>query len=138
MTTVTSKRLILILVSHSCYFRGLANFPLLHMTIYDFIGNPRNLPTSLPTKRDIFRFINFRRIELKVSGRIPSNKDVFNDVATRLVEVYQNLGFQTASKRSITRSVLISFNCETQFKVNIYKYATKYKNMRIKLLIDIL
>ena len=72
------------------------------MTIKDFIGDPKNLPLdSIPTKRDVLRYINFRRIQLKTNKRLPSNSDVFSDVAETLEEYYRKRGFDTTAKRSI-------------------------------------
>ena len=78
------------------------------MTIKDVIGDPCDLPNSLPSKRDILRYINYRRIQLKTSKQLPSHNDVFLDVAPRLVEYYHAQGFLTARKHSIIRFVALS------------------------------
>ena len=76
------------------------------MTFKGIIGDPCDLPVSLPSKRDILRYINYRRIQLKTSKRLPSNSDVFLDIAPRLVEYYHDKGFLTARKQNIIRLVI--------------------------------
>ena len=59
------------------------------MTIHTFIGSPKELPTdSIPSKRDVMRFINLRRIQLQKTKRLPSNSEVFSDVAQTLTDYY--------------------------------------------------
>ena len=53
--------------------------------------------------RDIVRFVAFTRMRLRKGSKIVSNKDVFNDIAPRLVSFFHEKGFQTSTKQSVVR-----------------------------------
>ena len=73
-----------------------------------FIGDPADLSSdSLPSSRDILRFVLFEQSRLKSGNRLPSNKVVFNSVAARVVALFHSRGFDTASKRNVKRSVYL-------------------------------
>ena len=73
-----------------------------------FIGDPADLSfDSLPSSRGILRFVLFEQSRLKSGNRLPSNKIVFNSVAARVVSLFHSRGFDTASKRSVKRSVYL-------------------------------
>ena len=74
------------------------------MTLTDFIGNPCDFSFySLPSKQEILRFVAFSRLRLKQGSKIPSNSDVFNDIAPQLVSFFRGKGFQTSTKSSVVR-----------------------------------
>ena len=56
------------------------------MTITDFIESPCDLSfSSLPSKREIVRFVAFNPMRLQKGSKFVSNKDIFNDIAHQLV-----------------------------------------------------
>ena len=56
-----------------------------------FIGEPADLPScSLPTRRDVIRFVRFLRLNTTFSIR---NNDVFDMVADRLLVVMSGRDF---------------------------------------------
>ena len=74
------------------------------MTITDFIGRPSYLSfSSLPSKREIVRFVEFTRMRSQKGSKFVSNKDIFNDIAPQLVSFFHEKGFQTATKSFVVR-----------------------------------
>ena len=74
------------------------------MTITDSIGSPCDLSfSSLPSKREIVRFVAFTRMRLQKGSKFVSNKDIFNDIAPQLVSLFHEKGFKTATKLSVVR-----------------------------------
>ena len=54
-----------------------------------FIGSPCDLSfSSLPSKREIVRFVAFTRMRLQKGSKFVSNKDIFNDIAPQLVSFF--------------------------------------------------
>ena len=59
------------------------------MTITDFIGSPCDLSfSSLPSKREIVRFVAFTCMRLQKGSKFVSNKDIFNDSSHQLVSLF--------------------------------------------------
>ena len=74
------------------------------MTITDFVGSPCDLSfSSLPSKREIVRFVAFTRMRLQTGSKFVSNKGIFNDIAPQLVSFFHEKWFQTATKSSVVR-----------------------------------
>ena len=80
----------------------------LTFNLSDFVGTPRELPvTTLPSKRDVLSFVFFLREKHKVGSKNPSNSFVFGAAADSILGLVLSRGFHTATKRSITRYVIV-------------------------------
>ena len=70
-------------------------------SIYQFIGDPRDLDDSFPSRRDVLRFISFVR-----SSPSKLSLDIAYDVAAdRVVSIFRSRGFDSCCKRNVKRLV---------------------------------
>ena len=72
-----------------------------------FIGDPADLPDGLPSRRDVSRFLLFLSASMQSGSIKPSAIVVRGAAAIRLLTCYHGRGYDTATKRSIVRSVLV-------------------------------